>query len=94
MVASSKSKSTRLSGGNVKFVIVQDRIEHDSNGVAEVKEVLLAHPDTEKNAKHRLFKWKTILEMENLRLREATKADYPKARKKKKKNEKLETDTY
>ena len=78
----------------MKFVIDQDRIEHDSNGVPEVKEVLLAHPDTEKNAKHRLFKWKTILEMENLRLREATKADYPKARKKKKKNEKLETDTY
>ena len=78
----------------MKFVIVQDRIEHDSNGGPQVKEVLLAHPDTEKNAKHRLFKWKTILEMENLRLREATKADYPKARKKKKKNEKLETDTY
>ncbi len=78
----------------MKFVIVQDRIEHDSNGVPQVKEVLLAHPDTEKNAKHRLFKWKTILEMENLRLREATKADYPKARKKKKKNEKLETNTY
>ena len=78
----------------MKFVIVQDRIEHDSNGVPQVKEVLLAHTDTEKNAKHRLFKWKTILEMENLRLREATKADYPKARKKKKKNEKLETDTY
>ena len=78
----------------MKFVIVQDRIEHDSNGVPEVKEVLLAHPDTEKNAKHRLFKWKTILEMENLRLREATKADYPKAKKKKKKNEKLETNTF
>ena len=94
MVASSQLKSTRLSGGNVKFVIVQDRIEHDSNGVPQVEEVLLAHPDTEKNAKHRLFKWKTILEMENIRLREATKADYPKARKKKKKNEKLETDIY
>ena len=78
----------------MKFVIVQDRIEHDSNGVPQVKEVLLAHPATEKNAQPRLFKWKTILEMENLRLREATKADYPKARKKKKKNEKLETDTY
>ena len=69
----------------MKFVIVQDRIEHDSNGVPHVKEVLLAHPDTEKNAKHRLFKWKTILEMENHRLRKATKADNPKARKKKKK---------
>ena len=94
MVASSQLKSTRLSGGNVKFVIVQDRIEHDSNGVPQVKEVLLAHPDTEKNAKHRLFKWKTILEMENLRLRKATKADNPKARKKKKKNENMETDIY
>ena len=78
----------------MKVVIVQDQITHDSNGVAQVKEVLLAHPDDEKNAKIRLFKWKTILEMENLRLREATKADYPKARKKKKKNEKLETDIY
>ena len=78
----------------MKFVIVQDRIEHDSNGVAEVKEVLLAHPDTEKNAKHRLFKWKTILEMENLRLRKATKADNPKARKKKKKNENMETNIH
>ena len=78
----------------MKFVIVQDRIEHDSNGVPQVKEVLLAHPDTEKNAKHRLFKWKTILEMENIRLRKATKADNPKARKKKKKNENMETDIY
>ena len=69
----------------MKFVIVQSRIEHDSNGVPQVKEVLLAHPDTEKNAKHRLFKWKTILEMDNIRLREATREDYPKARKKKKK---------
>ena len=94
MVASS-SDSPRIHGGNVsKYVIVQDRIETNKDGVPQVKEVLLAHPDTEKNAKHRLFKWKTILEMENLRLREATKADYPKARKKKKKNEKLETDTY
>ena len=66
-----------------KYVIVQDRIEHDSDSVPQVKEVLLAYPDTEKNAKHRLFKWKTILEMENLRLREATKADYRKRRKKK-----------
>tara|TARA_B100000519_G_C14130294_1_gene384866 strand:+ start:426 stop:641 length:216 start_codon:yes stop_codon:yes gene_type:complete len=68
-----------------KYVIVQHKVENDKNGVPKVKEVLLAHPDTEKNAKHRLFKWKTILEMENLRIREATKEDYPKARKKKKK---------
>ena len=84
MVASSQLKSTRLSGGNVsKFVIVQDRIETDKNGVPQVKEVLLAHPDTERNTKHRLFKWKTILEMENLRIRKATRADKPKSRKKK-----------
>ena len=84
MVASSQLKSTRLSGGNVsKFVIVQDRIETDKNGVPQVKEVLLAHPDTERNTKHRLFKWKTILEMENIRIRKATRADKPKSRKKK-----------
>ena len=79
----------------MKVVIVQDQITHDSNGVAQVKEVLLAHPDDEKNAKIRLFKWKTILEMENLRLREATKADYPKkGRVKKKKNENFDAPLY
>ncbi len=84
MVASSQLKSTRLSGGNVsKYVIVQDRIETNKDGVPQVTEVLLAYPDIMKNAKHRLFKWRTILEMENLRLREATKADYRKRRKKK-----------
>ena len=67
----------------MKFVIVQDRIEHDSNGVPQVKEVLLAYPDTKKNAQYRLVKWKSILEMENLRIREATKEDFPKRRKKK-----------
>ena len=77
----------------MKFVIVQDRVQIDENGVPQVEEVLLAHPDTEKNAKHRLFKWKTILEMENLRLREATKADYPKKRRKKK-IENMETKIY
>tara|TARA_R100000234_G_scaffold101919_1_gene71099 strand:- start:33 stop:239 length:207 start_codon:yes stop_codon:yes gene_type:complete len=66
-----------------KYVIVQDRIETDKDGVPQVKEVLLAHPDTEKNTKHRLFKWRTILEMENLRIREATRADNPRRRKKK-----------
>ena len=84
MVASSQLKSTRLSGGNVsKYVIVQDRIETNKDGVPQVKEVLLAHPDTERNAKHRLFKWKSVLEMENLRIRKATRADNPKSRKKK-----------
>jgi hypothetical protein len=45
-----------------KYVIVQDRVETDKSGVAQVKEVLLAHPDTQQNVKKRLFKWKTILE--------------------------------
>ena len=49
----------------------------------KVKEVLLAYPDTKKNAEYRLIKWKSILEMENLRLREATREDFPKKRKKK-----------
>tara|TARA_R100000315_G_scaffold57439_1_gene32095 strand:+ start:25 stop:279 length:255 start_codon:yes stop_codon:yes gene_type:complete len=84
MGESKKSHSPRIHGGNVsKYVIVQDRIETDKDGVPQVKEVLLAHPDTEKNTKHRLFKWRTILEMENLRIREATRADNPRRRKKK-----------
>ncbi len=84
MGKSKKSYSPRIHGGNVsKYVIVQDRIETDKDGVPQVKEVLLAHPDTEKNTKHRLFKWRTILEMENLRIREATRADNPRRRKKK-----------
>ncbi len=84
MGESEKSYSPRIQGGNVsKYVIVQDRIETNKDGVPPVKEVLLAHPDTERNAKHRLFKWKSILEMENLRIRKATRADNPKSRKKK-----------
>ena len=69
---------------SAKFVIVQDRIKKNDDGVPQVTEVVLAYPDIIENVKPRLFKWKNILEMENLRLREATKADYPKRRKKKK----------
>ena len=84
MGESKKSDSPRIHGGNVsKYVIVQHRVENDKNGVPKVKEVLLAYPDTKKNAEYRLIKWKSILEMENLRLREATKEDFPKKRKKK-----------
>ena len=86
MVASSQFKITGLSGGNVKFVIVQDRVETDSDGVPKVTEVVLAYPDSKQNAKVRMLKWKNILEMENLRLRKATKEDYPKRRKKKNEN--------
>ena len=68
----------------MKFVIVQDRVETNGDGVPQVTEVVLAYPDSKQNAKVRLLKWRKILEMENLRLREATKEDYPKRRKKKK----------
>jgi esterase/lipase superfamily enzyme len=82
---SDEPKSTRIQGGSVsKYVIVQHKIENDKNGVPKIKEVLLAHPDTEQNVKKRLFKWRTILEMENLRIRDAQPEDYPKKRKKKK----------
>ena len=67
-----------------KYVIVQHKVENDKNGVPKVKEVLLAYPDTKKNAQYRLIKWKSILEMENLRLREATREDFPKKTRKKK----------
>ena len=85
MGESKKSYSPRIHGGNVsKYVIVQHKVENDKNGVPKVREVLLAYPDTRKNAQYRLIKWKSILEMENLRLREATREDFPKKTRKKK----------
>tara|TARA_R100001129_G_scaffold166128_1_gene133117 strand:+ start:1064 stop:1351 length:288 start_codon:yes stop_codon:yes gene_type:complete len=69
---------------SAKFVIVQDRIKKNDDGVPQVTEVVLTYPDIIENVKPRLLKWKNILEMENIRLREATKADKPKRRKKKK----------
>ena len=56
----------------MKFVIVQDRVETDSDGVPKVTEVVLAYPDSKQNAKVRMLK--------------ATKEDYPKRRKKKNEN--------
>lgn len=64
-----------------RYVIIQNRIEPDENGVPKITEVLLAHPDTEENAKRRIMKWKASLEMQNLRLRRAVSEDYPKKRK-------------
>ena len=84
MGESKKSYSPRIHGGNVKkYVIVQNRIEVDEDGTPKVNEVVLAYPDSEKNATRRLFRWRRVLEMENIRIREATKEDYPKKRKKK-----------
>ena len=83
MGKSKKSYSPRIHGGNVKkYVIVQHRIENDKNGKPMVKEVLLAYPDLKKNAERRLFTWKSVLEIENLRIREAQKEDYRKRKKK------------
>ncbi len=86
MGESKKSHSPRIHGGNVsKYVIVQHRIENDKNGTPSITEVILTHPDTKKNAMYRLFKWKRALEMESIRVREATKDDYKQLRRRKKK---------
>ena len=69
---------------NDNYVIVQHRIENGPEGTPIIKEVLLAYPDTKQNASKRLFKWKTILEVPNIRLRRATKQDYRKTKRKKK----------
>ena len=67
-----------------QYVIVQHRIKTDKKGIPRVTEVLLAYPDSEFNAKKRIFKWKTILEIPNIRIREATPEDRRKRSKKKK----------
>jgi len=66
---------------NVKYVIVQDRLAQDKNGGLKSSEVVLAYPDTLINAKSRMSKWKSILEIENIRMRKATMDDYPKTKK-------------
>jgi len=66
---------------NIKYVIVQDRLKQDKKGGLKSSEVLLAYPDTLSNAKMRLGKWKSILGIENIRMRKATMDDYPKTKK-------------
>mgnify|MGYP001435846428 CR=1 FL=1 len=68
---------------NVKYVIVQDRTTQDKKGRLKSSEVLLAYPDTLINAKTRISKWKSVLEIKNIRLRKATMNDYPKTKKQK-----------
>jgi len=68
---------------NVKYVIVQDRTTQDKKGRLKSSEVLLAYPDTLINAKARISKWKSVLEIKNIRLRKATMNDYPKTKKQK-----------
>ena len=67
-----------------QYVIVQHRIDTDKKGVPRIREALLAYPDSESNAKKRVFKWKTILEIPNIRIRKATPEDRRKRSKKKK----------
>ena len=68
---------------NVKYVIVQDRTTQDKKGRLKSSEVLLAYPDTLINAKARISKWKSVLEIKNIRLRKATMNDYPKTKQQK-----------
>jgi hypothetical protein len=86
MGESKKSYSPRIYGGNVsQYIIVQHRIEKDKDGVPKITEAILTHPDTKKNAMYRLVKWKGALELENIRIREATSDDYKHLYKRKRK---------
>lgn len=74
---------------STQYVIVQNRIEKDKDGTPKITEVLLAYPDSELNAKTRIMKWKSVLEIPNLRMRKATKEDrVPKKRRRKSKKQK------
>mgnify|MGYP001162587184 CR=1 FL=1 len=79
------TRGSKENRSTTQYVIVQHRIENDKDGAPKIKEVLLAYPDTKANASKRLFKWRTILEMTNLHLRPATKQDYRKKSKPKRK---------
>jgi hypothetical protein len=70
---------------NIKYVIVQDRLTQDKKGGLKSSETVLAYPDTLPNAKMRIAKWQNILEMKNIRIRQATMDDYPKTKKQKRK---------
>ena len=70
---------------NKKYVIIQLRTEKDDDGNrTAIKEVLLAYPDSKTNAMKRINKWKSVLEIPNLSMLEATSKDYRKRSKKKK----------
>ena len=75
---------------NKKYVIVQHRIQPDKNGVPKVEEVLLAYPHTHTNTRKRVQRWRAVLEMTNVRLREAMPEDYRKRSKPKKKKVSVE----
>lgn len=66
-----------------KYVIVKDELSQSKSGKLSLAEVVLAYPDTLSNATMRLGKWKNILGIENIRVRQATMGDYPKTKKQK-----------
>tara|TARA_R110002095_G_scaffold51944_2_gene45330 strand:- start:1503 stop:1739 length:237 start_codon:yes stop_codon:yes gene_type:complete len=68
---------------NEKYVIVQYEVTQSKKGEVKAAEVLLAYPDTLTNAKSRLFKWESILDIRGIRMRRATMNDYPKTKKQK-----------
>ena len=68
---------------NERYVIIQYEIAQSKKGDVSATEVVLAYPDTFANAKSRLSKWQNILDMKGIRMRRATMDDYPKAKKKK-----------
>ena len=86
MGESQKPTNPGFQGSNMtnQYVIVQHRIDTDNKGIPRIREVLLAYPDSESNAKKRAYKWKMILEIPNLRIRKATPEDRRKRSKKKK----------
>ena len=69
---------------NEKYVIVKDELSQNKSGKLSTTEVVLAYPDILSNAAVRIKKWKNILGIENIRLRQATMSDYPKTKKQKK----------
>jgi hypothetical protein len=69
---------------NEKYVIVKDELSQNKSGKLSTTEVVLAYPDTLPNAAVRIKKWKNVLGIENIRLRQATMNDYPKTKKQKK----------
>ena len=66
-----------------KYVIIKDELSQNKSGKLSTAEVVLAYPDTLSNATMRLGKWKNILGIENIRVRQATMSDYPKTKKQK-----------
>jgi len=66
-----------------RYVIIQCEVTQNKKGEVKATDVILAYPDTLANAKSRLFKWQSILNITGLSMRRATMNDYPKTKKQK-----------